>query len=106
LDKRGLDGKAASPWFFPSKEYYSKLLEENGFQVIHAELTPRMTELNTDVAGWIETFGFNFLKMLPSDQARKEAVQEIQEYLQPGYQREDGKWLVMYNRLRVIAVKK
>jgi trans-aconitate methyltransferase len=106
LNKRGLDGKSYSPWFFPSEKYYSKLLTENGFQVISAELCPRMTELNTDIAGWIEMFGFDFLKPLKSDEERREVMQEVQDYLRPSYQREiDGKWVIMYNRLRVVAVK-
>ncbi|KAI8882934.1 S-adenosyl-L-methionine-dependent methyltransferase [Backusella circina FSU 941] len=104
LDKRGLDGKSYSPWFFPSSEYYSKLLEENGFKVEYAELVPRQTQLNTDVAGWIETFGFAFLEPF-DDKERKVIVKEIQDYLQYTNQREDGTWSVFYNRLRVVAIK-
>ncbi|KAK4511839.1 Electron transfer flavoprotein-ubiquinone oxidoreductase (ETF-QO) [Mucor velutinosus] len=106
LNKRGIDGNAASPWFFPSAEHYSKMLAENGFQVQEAELVPRMTELDTDIKGWIETFGFAFLEHLSNDQERKQVAQEVQDYLQPSFQREDGKWVVMYVRLRVIAIKK
>lgn len=105
LNKRGIDGNAASPWFFPSAEYYGKLLVENGFQVKEAELVPRMTELNTDIKGWIETFGFAFLEHLANDEERNQVAQEVQDYLQPSYQREDGKWFIMYVRLRVIAIK-
>jgi hypothetical protein len=105
LNKRGIDGKAVSPWFFPSAEHYKGLLCENGFDVKKIELVPRMTELNTDIAGWIETFGFDFLKPLRSDQERKEVAQEVQTQLEPGFQREDGKWFIMYVRLRVIAIK-
>lgn len=105
LNKRGIDGNAASPWFFPSAEHYSKLLVENGFQVKEAELVPRITELNTDIKGWISTFGFAFLEHLANDEERNQVAQEVQEYLQPSYQREDGKWFVMYVRLRVIAIK-
>lgn len=105
LNKRGYDGETSSPWFFPSEKHYSDLLKDNGFKVLHAELVPRMTELNTDIAGWIEMFGFDFLKPLKSDQERQEVIQEVQEHLRPAYQREDGKWVVMYNRLRIIAIK-
>ncbi|CEP11515.1 hypothetical protein [Parasitella parasitica] len=106
LNKRGIDGNAASPWFFPSAEHYSHLLVENGFEVKEAELVPRMTELNTDIKGWIETFGFAFLERLANEQERAQVAQEVQDYLQPSFQREDGKWFIMYVRLRVIAVKK
>ncbi|CAO3697877.1 hypothetical protein G6F70_007753 [Rhizopus microsporus] len=105
LNVRGIDGAAYSPWFFPSPEYYSQLLTDNGFKVLNAELIPRPTELETDVAGWIETFGFNFLNALDSDSERKKMVAEIQEYLRPAHQREDGKWFLLYTRLRVVAVK-
>ncbi|CAO3630629.1 unnamed protein product [Mucor hiemalis] len=106
LNKRGLDGASYSPWFFPSDQYYRNLLEENGFHVEHCQLNPRMTELDTDVAGWIEMFGFDFLKPLSSDEERTQVAKEVQEYLRPSYQREDGKWVIMYNRLRVVAIKK
>lgn len=106
MNKRGIDGAAYSPWFFPSDQHYRKLLEENGFKVEHCELHPRITEIDTDVAGWIEMFGFNFLEPLSSDEERKQVALEVQEYLRPSYQREDGKWVIMYNRLRVVAIKK
>ncbi|GAA5795698.1 S-adenosyl-L-methionine-dependent methyltransferase [Helicostylum pulchrum] len=105
LNRRGLNGQSYSPWFFPSAEYYSKLLTENGFQVVQAELCPRITELNTDIVGWIEMFGFDFLKDVPVEEHKQVAL-EVQEHLRPSYQREDGKWCIMYNRLRVIAIKK
>ena len=106
LNKRGLDGASYSPWFFPSDQYYKELLENNGFQVDRCELNPRMTELDTDIAGWIDMFGFDFFKDIPTEEERKAIALEVQEHLRPGFQREDGKWVIMYNRLRVIAIKK
>ncbi|KAI7857570.1 S-adenosyl-L-methionine-dependent methyltransferase [Circinella umbellata] len=106
LNRRGYDGKALSPWYFPSEIEYAKLLEENGFNVDSVELVPRMTQLNTDVAGWLTTFGFSFLQALKTEEERQEVISEIMEHLRPGYQREDGKWFIMYVRLRVIAHKK
>lgn len=106
LNRRGLDGKAHSPWFFPTDGYYKQLLEDNGFEVQSIALVPRPTDLPTDIAGWIETFGFTFLAALPSDQERKAAVHEIVEELRPVLQKEDGSWGLMYSRLRTVAVKK
>ncbi|KAG1474439.1 hypothetical protein G6F56_000358 [Rhizopus delemar] len=106
LNKRGLNGPSYWPWFFPSVETYSEMLTENGFEISSIELVPRLTELSTDITGWIETFGFTFLQALKTDQERKEVVTEIQEYLRPCNQRNDGKWFVFYNRLRVVAIKK
>lgn len=81
------------------------MLAENGFEVKEAELVPRMTELDTDIKGWIETFGFAFFEHLSNDEECKQVAQEVQDYLQPSFQREDGKWVIMYVRLRVIAIK-
>ena len=106
MNRRGYDGKVLSPWYFPSEIEYSKLLEENGFKVDSIELIPRMTLLNTDVAGWLTTFGFSFLQVLKTEEEHQEVLSEITEHLRPAYQREDGKWFVMYVRLRVIAHKK
>ncbi|KAI8092652.1 S-adenosyl-L-methionine-dependent methyltransferase [Halteromyces radiatus] len=105
LNRRGLDGKAYSPWFFPSDIHYRHLLEKHGFNVQQIDLIPRPTRLDTDVAGWIETFGFTFLNALPTDRDRQQMIQEIVEQLRPSYQREDGAWYVMYVRLRAVAIK-
>ncbi|KAI8329476.1 S-adenosyl-L-methionine-dependent methyltransferase [Chlamydoabsidia padenii] len=105
LDRRGLNGKSYSPWFFPSDEHYKHLLEQNGFKVQSIALVPRPTRLTTDIEGWIRTFGFTFLEALPTDEDREEAINEIVENLRPAYQREDGSWYLMYNRLRAVAIK-
>lgn len=105
LNRRGFNGQCLSPWYFPSPDAYKTHLENNGFQVKSIDLVPRMTELDTDVGGWLRTFGFCFLQVLPSDKDREEVISEVMEHLRPSYQREDGKWFVMYVRLRVIAFK-
>ena len=33
LDRRGIDGKAANPWYFPSADEYAAKLTEHGFRV-------------------------------------------------------------------------
>ena len=105
LNRRGKDGKSYSPWFFPSDQHYKALLEEQGFEVESVTLNPRPTELPTDIAGWIETFGFTFLAALDTEEERKQMVKEIVEELRYTHQREDGKWYLMYNRCRVVAYK-
>ncbi|ORY96398.1 S-adenosyl-L-methionine-dependent methyltransferase [Syncephalastrum racemosum] len=106
MNRRGFDGKALSPWFFPSPEHYKSLLTANGFDVAHIEHVPRMTELDTDLTGWLKTFAFNFVKVLSTEEERKQVIDEVVEQLRPCYQREDGKWFVMYVRLRVVALKR
>lgn len=86
MNRRGYDGKALSPWFFPSLEHYKSLLTANGFDVPHIELVPRITELDTDMAGWLTTFAFNFVKVLPTEEERKQVIDEVVEQLRPCYQ--------------------
>ncbi|CAM0137491.1 hypothetical protein VKS41_003146 [Umbelopsis sp. WA50703] len=105
LNRRGKDGRSFSPWFFPSDQYYKTLLEEQGFKVETISLNPRPTQLPTDVAGWIDTFGFSFLAALDTEEERRDMVHEIVEHLRPTNQREDGVWTVMYVRCRFIAYK-
>ncbi|KAI8061420.1 S-adenosyl-L-methionine-dependent methyltransferase [Gongronella butleri] len=105
LNRRGHDGLALSPWFFPSDGHYKKLLEDNGFDVQSIALVPRPTELSTDVAGWVKTFGDPFLSVLDANE-RQAAIAEVVDEMRPFYQREDGKWFLMYVRLRVVATKK
>jgi hypothetical protein len=81
------------------------LLEEQGFEVQTISLNPRPTELPTNVAGWIETFGFTFLAALDTDEERRAMVKEIAEEMKATNQREDGKWFLMYNRCRFVAYK-
>ncbi|KAI9022245.1 S-adenosyl-L-methionine-dependent methyltransferase [Phycomyces nitens] len=105
LNRRGFNGQSLSPWFFPSAEYYSELLQQNGFEVASCTPVPRITELDTDIKGWLNTFGFTFFEVLTA-QEKDKVIDEVVEHLRPGYQREDGRWCVMYVRLRVIAYKK
>ena len=42
LDRRGIDGKAAVPWYFPAPEEYRARLERRGFQVESIALIPRL----------------------------------------------------------------
>jgi hypothetical protein len=85
--------------------HYKALLEEQGFKVETISLNPRPTELPTDIAGWIDTFGFSFLEALDTEEEQREMVQEVVEQLRYTHQREDGIWFIMYNRLRFIAYK-
>ncbi|CEM02109.1 unnamed protein product [Vitrella brassicaformis CCMP3155] len=46
------DFDSRHPWFFPTAEEYTALLEANGFEVRSCVLIDRPTPLPTDVAGW------------------------------------------------------
>ncbi|KAG0364360.1 hypothetical protein BGX24_004648 [Mortierella sp. AD032] len=104
LKKRGYNPDEYDPWFFPGVQTYRKMLESQGFRVESIELIPRLTKLNTDVAGWIDTFGFSFLKPFEGDEKERRAViDEVQNNL--AFSADDGVWHIMYQRLRFKAVK-
>jgi len=104
LKKRGVDPEPHDPWFFPGTATYTRLLEGNGFRVDSIELIPRNTRLNTDIVGWIDTFGFSFLAPFEQDEkTRREVMEEVQSNLK--FSEDEGVWYIMYVRLRFKATK-
>lgn len=102
IERRGADGKSASPWYFPTVDDYRARLERGGFAVEYIELIPRPTPLPTDMAGWLETFAAPFLSRLPEGEragAREEAI----AMLRPVLCDEAGRWTADYMRLRFLA---
>src|SRR3546814_1920814 len=65
LEARGIDSRAANPWYFPTPEDYGARLAAAGFAVGSIELIPRPTPLPGDIAGWLETFCESFLRQVP-----------------------------------------
>ncbi len=67
LNRRGMHGEAAVPWYFPTVEEYSTLLNKAGFSDIHNRAHSAVpTPLPGDVTGWLETFGESFTNCLPA----------------------------------------
>lgn len=104
LDRRGLDGEARVPWYFPTPGDYATRLERAGFRVDSIALIPRPTPLPGDVIGWLETFALNFLQGF-SDEARNEYLQEVRAILEPQLRDAHGTWVADYVRLRFAATK-
>lgn len=104
LNRRGVNGEAASPWYFPNVEDYSQLLTRGGFAVSFIALIPRPTPLPGDVTGWLETFAESFTSKLPAAE-RASYVAEVREALRPELCDSDGKWTADYVRLRFAANK-
>jgi trans-aconitate methyltransferase len=102
LIRRGLDGHAAFPWYFPTAEAYAAKLEAHGFALDQIHLIPRPTLLQTDMAGWLDTFAESFFGRLPAEQ-REEARAEVLALLAPYLLDERGRWTVDYVRLRFAA---
>jgi trans-aconitate methyltransferase len=103
LQRRGIDGRKAHPWFFPTAEAYAARLAAAGLEVKESRLIPRPTPLPTGIAGWLETFSAPFLGRLPEGE-RQAARDEVVELLRPALCDERGNWTADYIRLRFKAV--
>lgn len=104
LNRRGLDGEARVPWYFPTPGDYATRLERAGFRVDSIALIPRPTPLPGDIMGWLETFAQNFLQGF-SDEARSEYLQEVRRVLKPQLCDAGGRWVADYVRLRFAATR-
>jgi trans-aconitate methyltransferase len=102
LNRRGINGEAASPWYFPPIEDYSQQLTSGGFVVNYIALIPRPTPLPGDVTGWLETFAESFASTLPPAE-RPSYFAEVREALRPELCDAEGKWTADYVRLRFAA---
>jgi SAM-dependent methyltransferase len=105
LNRRGIDGAAADPWYFPTDVEYRARLERRGFDVRFIALIPRPTPLPGDLNGWLETFAESFTGRLPPSE-RSEFLQEIQAAIRPALCAADGTWTADYVRLRFSAAKR
>jgi trans-aconitate methyltransferase len=104
LERRGMDGEARVPWYFPTPGDYAARLERAGFRIDRIALIPRPTPLPGDVIGWLETFAHSFLHGL-SKTAREEYLQEVRSALEPQLRGDNGTWVADYVRLRFAAIK-
>jgi len=103
LDRRGVDGRGAIPWYFPSAEEYREKLERRGFRLRTIELFPRPTRLPGHIGAWLETFGDAFLGLLAPN-GRAAFLAEVGTVLEPALKDAEG-WSVDYVRLRFAAEK-
>ncbi len=104
LDRRGIDGEARVPWYFPTPGDYSTRLERAGFCVDSIVLIPRPTPLPGDIVDYLETFAGSFLQGL-SDEARSDYLREVRTVLEPQLRNANGTWVADYVRLRFAATK-
>ena len=99
--------RAASPWFFPSKDLMVQELEEVGFKVEKAETeyrpTPETKEKEGGLKGWVRLMGAQILEVLADDELKEAAIQEVCEVLEPICGREEGGYWLGYVRLRIKA---
>lgn len=102
LARRGIDGAAVHPWFFPTTDAYRRRLERLGFEVVTIDLIPRPTPLPTDMEGWLETMAGPFFAAVDQSE-RADALAETIELLKPCLCDEQGAWTADYVRLRFVA---
>jgi SAM-dependent methyltransferase len=102
LDRRGLDGRAAVPWYFPAPEEYRARLEDRGFHVESIALVPRPTPLPGALGDWLETFAESFLVAVPEAE-RPDVKREVEAELRPKLVDATGLWVADYVRLRFRA---
>jgi trans-aconitate methyltransferase len=103
-ERRGMDGDARAPWYFPTPGEYATRLEGAGFRVDSIALIPRPTPLPGDIISWLETFAQSFLHGL-SGAARAEYLEEVRAILEPQLRESTGTWVADYVRLRFAATK-
>jgi trans-aconitate methyltransferase len=94
------------PWYFPSVSDYTTRLEQQGFEVVQAQLFDRPTRLEAGEAGlanWLQMFANSQLDLLTPDQ-QAQVIDSVETQLRPIlYQA--GTWIADYRRLRVVAVR-
>ena len=101
LDRRGFDGEARVPWYFPTPGDYATRLERAGFRVDSIALIPRPTPLPGDIIDYLETFALNFFQGF-SDEARSDYLQEVRTVLEPQLRDANGR---LGRRLRTTAIR-
>lgn len=104
LGRRGIDGEARVPWYFPTPEDYRARLERGGFRVDRIALFPRPTPLPGDIVGWLEVFAQSFLQGL-SEMERREYLEEVRAAVEAKLRDANGVWVADYVRLRFAASK-
>jgi SAM-dependent methyltransferase len=104
LDRRGIAGAAADPWYFPTAEDYGGRLSAQGFLAEVLTLFPRPTPLPGDIVGWLETFAQTFTAKVPAAE-RAAYLAEVRDALEPVLRDESGQWSAYSVRLRFRAVK-
>lgn len=104
LNRRGVDGVASIPWYFPTPIAYRKKLEQCGFSVDSINLIPRPTPLPTDMSGWLSTMAGPFFACLPPTE-REAALLEVLDLLRPTLCDDQGMWTADYMRLRFAATR-
>ncbi|KAG8963651.1 hypothetical protein FRC03_002695 [Tulasnella sp. 419] len=104
LKARGYKPEELDPWYFPSIEEYRTLLEEEGFEIKHISLNPRITNLPGDLKDWLRTFCRTTWLGAMSDEEAEDIISEVEQISSVDSKDSSGRWAIMYVRLRFEAV--
>lgn len=104
LTRRNLQDRIVFPWFFPNEADYCERLESRGFVVNYMALMPRPTPLPGEITDWLDTFGEQFLFLLP-ERERAAFKEEVAEELEADLFDPNGRWVADYVRLRFTATR-
>lgn len=98
------EAKWPRPWYFPRVGEYCVRLERAGFEVAEAMLFDRPTpldDLQDGMADWLRMFMRPFLVPVPPER-HGAVIASVVERTRPRLH-VDGRWVVDYRRLRVLA---
>ncbi|MEM1049162.1 MAG: class I SAM-dependent methyltransferase [Pseudomonadota bacterium] len=100
---RRYDGDPALgfPWYFPTPDAYSALLQEAGFVVDRISHFARPTPLPTGIHGWLGVFCQPFFDQFGD--RRDAVIDDVVDALETSLKLPDGTWIADYVRLRFAA---
>lgn len=104
--KAGIRVFTGNPWYFPTVEEYTTVLESEGFSVTDARLFERPTPFEGGEEGmkrWLQLFARPLMRDLAEDQ-RFKVIGLVEEDLRADMFR-NGIWIGDYVRIRIKAVK-
>jgi SAM-dependent methyltransferase len=96
-------GDFDNPWYFPSIQEYSDLLNSEGLRVEYIELIPRPTPID-DIGNWLDIFANGVTKNLTLKELETFKL-ECRDILEEQIYTKESGWVLDYVRLRVKAVK-
>lgn len=97
-------GEFNNPWYFPSTEEFSSVLERSRFQIQYIELIPRPTTLKSGINSWLKIFTNSITEGLSVEQ-KKIFITEVTKKLKPLIFSETEGWIADYVRIRFKAIK-
>ena len=100
-EKMGGNTVVDEPWFFPTEEQYSGMLEAAGFSVDRIVRFARPTPLPTGARGWLEIMRAPFFDQF--DEKREEVLGRVISAVEPSLRDNTGQWFADYVRLRFAA---